>query len=167
MEFRKAVETDKNNIMKIINQAKAYFKENGIDQWQDGYPNMTTIQKDIMDGNGYILLKDKEIVATSAVIFGKEKNYETIFQGKWISEGEYVAIHRIAVTSRYKGLGLSTEIIKNIEAISLEKGVHSIKVDTHKQNLSMQKLLEKNNFQYCGIIYLEDKSERIAFEKIL
>jgi hypothetical protein len=31
----------------------------------------------------------------------------------------------------------------------------------------MQRLLKKNDFQYCGIIHLEDKSERVAFEKIL
>ena len=43
----------------------------------------------------------------------------------------------------------------------------SIKVDTHEQNLSMQKLLRKNNFEHCGIIYLQDNSKRIAFEKIL
>ena len=43
----------------------------------------------------------------------------------------------------------------------------SIKVDTHKDNISMQKLLRKNDFKYCGIIYLEDGSERIAFEKLI
>lgn len=32
MEFRRAVETDINNIMNIIKQAQAYFKEQGINQ---------------------------------------------------------------------------------------------------------------------------------------
>ncbi|HBN29292.1 MAG TPA: GNAT family N-acetyltransferase, partial [Clostridiaceae bacterium] len=49
----------------------------------------------------------------------------------------------------------------------LSKGVHSIKIDTHRENKSMQRLLKKNGFEYCGIIYLKDKSERIAFEKTL
>ena len=31
----------------------------------------------------------------------------------------------------------------------------------------MQRLLEKSGFKYCGIILLEDNSERIAFEKII
>ena len=31
----------------------------------------------------------------------------------------------------------------------------------------MQRLLEKSGFKYCGIIYLEDGNERIAFEKII
>lgn len=39
MKFRKAAEKDINAIMNIINQAQNYFKEQGIDQWQNGYPN--------------------------------------------------------------------------------------------------------------------------------
>lgn len=167
MEFRKSVETDVTSIMNIIKQAQAYFKEQGINQWQDNYPNFETVKKDIINKNGYILLKDNNIVGTVAVAFDGEKNYEAIYDGEWISNDEYAVIHRIAVDHNYKGLGLSSVIIKNIEKICLKKGVHSIKVDTHKENLSMQKLLQKNRFQYCGIIYLEDKSKRIAFEKML
>ena len=51
--------------------------------------------------------------------------------------------------------------------INLTEDENSIKIDTHKDNISMQKLLEKNDFKYCGIIYLEDGSQRIAFEKII
>jgi RimJ/RimL family protein N-acetyltransferase len=167
MQFRKAVETDINNIMNIIKQAQVYFKEQGINQWQDNYPNIETIRNDIMDKNGYVLLKDNNIVVTVAVSFDKEKTYDSIYDGEWISNNEYAVIHRMAVDNNYKGLGLSSQIIKNTEQLCLNKGVHSIKVDTHEENLSMQKLLKKNKFQYCGIIYLEDKSKRIAFEKIL
>ena len=40
-------------------------------------------------------------------------------------------------------------------------------IDTHEDNQSMQKLLAKNQFSYCGIIYLSDGSKRLAFEKVL
>ena len=167
MEFRKAVEADANSIINIIIQAQTYFKENGINQWQDNYPNFETVKNDIINENGYVLLKDNNVVGIVAVTFEVEKNYESIYDGEWISNREYAVIHRIAVDTNYKGLGLSSVIIKNIEETCLNRGVHSIKVDTHKKNASMQKLLYKNKFQYCGIIYLEDKSIRIAFEKIL
>jgi len=167
MEFRKAVESDINNIMNIIKQAQDYFKEHGINQWQDNYPNFEIVRNDIVNKNGFVLLKDDNVVGTVAVSFSGEKNYNSIYNGEWLSNHEYAVIHRIAIDSNYKGLELSSSIIKNIEEICLNKGVHSIKVDTHKDNLSMQKMLLKNGFQYCGIIYLEDKSERIAFEKIL
>ncbi|MEQ8155334.1 MAG: GNAT family N-acetyltransferase [Clostridiaceae bacterium] len=167
MIFRKAVETDINGIMNIIRQAQAYFNEQGIDQWQNSYPNVETISCDIDNNYGYILLKDDDIVATAAVSFDGEKTYDTIYEGQWISNDEYAVIHRIAVDSSYKGSGLSSHIIKNVEELCLRKGVYSIKVDTHEENLSMQKLLKKNKFQYCGIIYLEDGSKRVAFEKTL
>ena len=167
MKLRKAVESDVYSIMNIIKQAQEYFKELGINQWQDNYPNLEIIRSDICNNNGYVMLKDNNIVGTVAVSFDGEKTYNSIYNGEWISNQKYAVIHRLAIDDNYKGLGLSSVIIKNIEDICVNNDVHSIKVDTHKQNESMQRLLLKNGFQYCGIIYLEDKSERIAFEKIL
>lgn len=166
MELRKAFKSDANSIMNIIKQAQDYFKEQEIDQWQDNYPNYETVCNDITNNYGYVLLKDNIIVGTAAVSFDGEKTYEHIYDGEWISDGEYVVIHRIAIDSKYKGKGLASLILENVEKICLEKNVHSIKIDTHRENLAMQKLLKKNGFKYCGIIYLEDGSERIAFEKI-
>ncbi|WP_238884064.1 GNAT family N-acetyltransferase [Clostridium sp. YIM B02551] len=167
MIFRKTIKADMKEIMNIISQAQAYFKEQGIDQWQNNYPSVETINNDITNEHSYVLLKDNNIVATAAISFDGEKTYDTIYEGQWVSNNEFAVIHRIAVHSKYKGLGLSSEIIRNVEEICLNKGVYSIKVDTHEENLSMQKLLRKNSFKYCGIIYLEDGSKRIAFEKSL
>jgi RimJ/RimL family protein N-acetyltransferase len=167
MEFRKAIESDVKRIVNIIKQAQEYFKEHGINQWQNNYPNLETIINDIGNKKGYVLLKSNNIVGTVAVSFDREKNYDSIYNGEWISNHKYAVIHRIAIEDSYKGLGLSSLIIKNIEKICLDKDVHSIKVDTHKENVSMRRLLQKNGFQYCGIIYLEDKSERTAYEKTL
>ena len=167
MEFRKAVKTDVLDIMDIIRQAQAYFKELGIHQWQNNYPNVDTIRNDIDNKNGYVLLINDHIVAAVTVSFDGEKTYDSIYEGQWISNRQYAVIHRIAVDNNFKGLGLASEIIKNTEQLCLNKGVYSIKVDTHEDNRPMQKLLKKNDFQYCGIIYLKDGSKRLAFEKTL
>ncbi|WP_042272339.1 GNAT family N-acetyltransferase [[Clostridium] dakarense] len=167
MRFRKSVKKDIDSIMKIINQAQEYFKEQGVDQWQNGYPNKNTINDDIKNEESYVLEKDGCVVATSMITFKGEKSYDSICDGEWLSNKEYATIHRVAVDNNYKGLGLSSQIIKNIESLCLQNNTYSIKVDTHEDNLSMQKLLKKNEFKYCGIIYLEDNSKRIAFEKVL
>lgn len=167
MKFQKAVEKDIKDIMNIIKQAQSYFKEQGINQWQDNYPNIETIKNDVNSGASYILLKENNIIATAAVSFSGEKTYESIYDGKWLTNGAFAVIHRIAVDNNYKGLGIASEIIKNVEKLSLNKGIRSIKVDTHEENISMQNLLRKNGFSYCGVIYLEDRSKRIAFEKVL
>lgn len=164
MEFRKSIKSDLDNIMIIIKEAQKYFKENNIDQWQDNYPNEETILNDINNETSYVLVKDNNIVATASISFEEEKTYKNI-DGNWLTNDRYVVIHRIAVSNDYKGLRLSSTILDNAKALALKNSIHSIKIDTHKDNKAMQRVLKKNNFTYCGIIYLEDNSERIAFEK--
>lgn len=167
MEFRKTNHKDVEQVMEIIKQSQQYFKDQGIDQWQNGYPNEDVIKEDISNDHSYVLLKDNKILATTVLSFDGEETYNEIHDGKWLSNDDYAVIHRIAVNTEYKGLGLSGEIIKEAEKKCSERNIKSIKVDTHKDNISMQKLLEKNGFKYCGIIYLNDGDTRVAFEKIL
>lgn len=167
MKFQKSIEADINNIIKIIKQAQDYFKDQGINQWQNNYPNYETIKNDINKEESYVLIEDNEILGTAAVSFNGEKTYDNIHDGKWLSKKDFAVIHRIAVNNNFKGRGLAGEIIKNVEKLCLDKGIHSIKMDTHEENISMQNSLKKNGFKYCGVIYLEDKSKRIAFEKLL
>jgi len=167
MEFRIATISDINRIMDIIRQAQEYLRNKGVDQWQDNYPNLNIIRDDIEKRKGYVLEKDGQVVATVAISFSDEKTYEKIYEGKWITENEYAVIHRIAVDNNFKGKRLSSEIIAQVEKMCLQSDIYSIKVDTHKQNESMKKMLSNNGFQYYGIIFLEDGSERVAYEKVI
>ncbi|MGE4273653.1 MAG: hypothetical protein AB7E31_12405 [Desulfitobacterium sp.] len=97
MKFRRADQADINRIMKIIEQAQAYFKEAGIDQWQNNYPNSETIGDDIRNNHSYVLVDDENVVATAAVSFDGEVTYDTIYQGDWLSQDAYAVIHRLAV----------------------------------------------------------------------
>lgn len=167
MELRKSRKDDLKYIIEIINEAKEFLKESKIDQWQQGYPNEEVILRDIENQHAYVLEDNNKIIGTVALSFDKEKTYDLIYDGKWISNNEYAVIHRIAASRRYNIKGTGTEIIKSIEKICKDKGIKSIKIDTHEENLVMQKLLNKNDFKYCGVIYLEDKAKRVAFEKVI
>ncbi|NLX63909.1 MAG: GNAT family N-acetyltransferase [Clostridiaceae bacterium] len=167
MFFRIATISDIDRIMDIIRQAQEYLKKKGVDQWQDNYPNFDVIKDDIEKRKGYVLEADGKVVATVAVSYNDEKTYEKIYDGKWITKGDYAVIHRIAVDNNYKGKRLSSIIISEIEKMCLQKNIHSIKIDTHRHNESMKKMLINNGFKYCGIIYLENGSERVAYEKVI
>ena len=167
MEFRKANKPDINRIMEIIGQAQAYFRGQGINQWQNNYPNPQVILNDINHDYSYVLTNDGRIIGTCAVSFDGEKTYNKIYNGRWLTDNPYAVVHRIAVDNEFKGSGVASETLRNIEKMCLDRGVYSIRVDTHEDNKSMQRLLEKNNYVYCGIIYLEDKSPRLAYEKVL
>ncbi|MDK0652575.1 GNAT family N-acetyltransferase [Clostridium perfringens] len=167
MEFRQAKISDLDQIVEIIELSKKYLKETKVDQWQDGYPAKEDLRRDIESGNSYVLTNKDEIVATTVISLDGESTYNSIFNGEWITNEEYIVMHRVAVHEKYKGKGIFKELIKEAESLALNKEIFSIKIDTHRDNISMQRAVVKNNFKRCGIIYLEDGSERIAFEKAL
>lgn len=167
MEFRQAKISDLDQIVEIIELSKKYLKETKVDQWQNGYPAKEDLRRDIESGNSYVLTNKNEIVATTVISLDGESTYNSIFNGEWITNTEYIVMHRVAVHDKYKGKGIFKELIKEAESLALNKGIFSIKIDTHRDNISMQRAVVKNNFKRCGIIYLEEGSERIAFEKVL
>ena len=166
MEFRKSKVEDITEIMRIIKEAQEYFKSKGIDQWQDGYPNEDNLKGDISADESYVMLIDAEIVGTAAISFRGESTYDKIYEGEWLSDRKYGVVHRVAVSNEFKGQGISHKIMKFSEDKCKELGYSSIKIDTHKENFVMRGLLEKNGFEYCGIILLEDGAERVAYEKL-
>lgn len=165
MIFRQSTRNDLNEIMHIIKQAQEYFKGAGIDQWQDGYPQLELMEEDIDKNRSYVLLEEQKICGIMSILFDGEKDYDQIYEGRWLTDGKYAAIHRIAVDTKQKGRGFASFMIEKAQELCLGKNIHSIKVDTHRDNIVMQKMLKKQGFEYCGVIYLEDMSERIAFEK--
>ncbi len=167
MEFRQANISDLDQIVEIIELSKKYLKETKVDQWQDGYPAKEDLRRDIESGNSYVLTNKDEIIATTVISLEGESTYNSIFNGEWITNEEYIVMHRVAVHDKYKGKGIFKELIKEAESLALNNDIFSIKIDTHRDNVSMQRAVVKNNFKRCGIIYLEDGSERIAFEKVI
>lgn len=167
MNLRKSQLSDANRIMEIIKNAQGSLKNQGIDQWQNNYPNLEVVKHDILSGNGYVLEDAEHIYGTVTISFDGEPTYASIHNGSWLSENHYAVIHRIAIDEAHTGLGLSKILLNKVETITKESSVHSIKVDTHKDNHIMQKLLEKQGFTYCGIINLADGNERLAYEKLL
>ncbi len=168
MEFRKTRKEDIPGIMRIIAQAQEYMKKEGIDQWQDGYPNEAAFEEDIAHDYSYVMTEADKVIGTIAIIFDGEPTYDVIYEGAWkTTEEPYAAVHRVAVDADCKGQGIAGKMLAEVENMCHERGVRSIKNDTHRDNKSMQRMVTKNGFEYCGIIYLESGAERIAFEKVI
>lgn len=167
MQFRRSKITELDKIVMLIEDAKIFLKNCGVNQWQDGYPAKVDIANDIGENISYVLIDEKNIIGTASISFEKEITYDKIYEGNWISSDDYVVIHRVAIHNDFKRKGMFSVILKEAEKLALNKGVFSIKIDTHEDNIIMQNTLIKNGFKRCGIIYLEDGSKRIGFEKII
>jgi Sortase and related acyltransferases len=167
MVLRKATTADIPAMMEIFCHAQASLKSMGVNQWQNNYPNVDIIDKDLANETAYVLTKDGNILATATIIFNHEPTYDRIYEGEWLSRDKFIVVHRIAVNNHYKMKGIASHILKEVERMAIRANIRSFKIDTHKDNIPMRKMIEKNGFTYCGRITLLDGNSRVAYEKIL
>lgn len=163
--LRKADHSEVALIWNILQDAIEQRRQDGSTQWQDGYPNEITIQNDIQNGCAYVLTENDSILCYAAIIFDKEPAYEEI-QGKWLTNGDYAVVHRVAVSKLAKGKGIATKLFKNIEDLCLKQNIYSIKVDTNFDNVPMLKILDRLDYTYCGEVFFRGAARK-AFEKKL
>ncbi|NLJ97017.1 MAG: GNAT family N-acetyltransferase [Clostridiales bacterium] len=160
MKIRKTELDDLDKVMEIYENARTYMRENGNPhQWGNSYPNVKLIKDDIQEGKSYVALDENQIVGVFYFNIGPDPTYLSIYEGNWIDDSEYGVVHRIASASHKKGV--ATFCLN----WAFEK-CGNVRIDTHRDNIIMQNLLAKNGFKKCGIIYLHNKEERIAFQKI-
>lgn len=146
----KARSEDLPSIMEIVEKGRKQIATYGIDQWQNGHPNLEMFKEDILKDRLYVL-KDEKVEGVFAVL-NHDYSYDQI-DGDWLDDSDYVAIHRVAVNQK----GLGTYLFKE-----LKKRYRHIRVDTHKGNIAMNKCLLKNGFKYCGVINLRDEHKILS-----
>ena len=166
MIIRHANKTDLIDIMVIIEKAKIYMKENKINQWSENYPNEDVFLADLKENRLYVAEIKGKVVGMAVLVLDGDADYKNI-DGKWLSAGKYGVIHRIAVNPDYKSQNVAKNLLDFFENKLKELNYDSIRVDTHKDNKSMLRFIEKNGFQKYGIVYIRKTDERIAFEKPL
>ncbi len=159
MEIRQAKESDLPVLLEMFDEARAYMRANGNrEQWQGGYPQKSLILQDIRQGNCYVCQETGEILGVFSYFEQPDPTYARIYEGSWKKDGPYGTIHRIAVRAHRKG-------VAGFCFAYCFARCGNLRADTHKDNIPMQKALEKNGFQPCGIIYLESGDPRIAYQK--
>ena len=162
MHIRKAGMDDLNQIMSIYRSAQDFMIESGNpDQWGHFYPSEDLVKDDIAKEISYLIFDedglDSKPHAVFVLIDGLEPTYQYIEDGKWLNDEPYITLHRIASDGELHGIFKSA--IEYCKSIS-----DNIRIDTHSNNIIMQKQIEKNGFIKCGTIYVADGSPRIAYQ---
>lgn len=160
MEIIKAKTGHLPQIKKIYASARAFMRKTGnTEQWQGGYPTDDIILKDINAEKLYLCTENSSVLAVFYFACEEDEAYAKIYEGEWLNAEKYGVVHRIAISDEARGKGVAAFCFDY--ALSQ---IGNIKIDTHRTNIPMQRALEKYGFKYCGIIYLKNGDERLAFQ---
>ncbi len=152
----------------IYRGAQEFMKMNGnATQWGTHYPQKSLLESDILSGKSYVIREGGTILATFYLAFGPDPTYTTIDGPGWLNEDLYGTLHRVAINMETDHKGLGTLCLETAEKLALKQGVHNLRIDTHADNIPMQKCIDKNGYTYCGIITVADGSTRLAYQKII
>ena len=163
--FRKASTSEIPQIWIILQQAIARRKKDGSNQWQDGYPNPEVIKNDIDKNAGFVLTEGDTIIGYSALLINDEPAYEKI-EGKWLTNGDFIVFHRVAISETHLGKGLAKKLLGFIEEFAISNDIYSVKADTNFDNFAMIAIFEKMGYSYCGEVHFRG-SARKAYEKAI
>ncbi|MDD3193775.1 MAG: GNAT family N-acetyltransferase [Oscillospiraceae bacterium] len=158
MQIRHTAPVDLDAVLSLYSAARRFMAENGNpNQWVNGYPGLEQLQADMAAGGSYVCVDNKKIVGTFFFAVGEEPNYRRI-DGSWLNDRPYGVVHRITAAPGTQGVATFC-----LGWCFAQCG--NIRIDTHRDNIPMQKALAKNGYRPCGVIYLENGDERIAFQK--
>ena len=171
-EPRRAVPEDMDALLDILEQAKAYLRESGVDQWQEGYPNREALLADMEAGRGWIFECEGRPAGYECISMSPEECYRDI-DGAWLTEGEnYAVIHRAMAAADFRHTKLASEMFSLAEDLAAGMGRQSVRVDTHRDNMAMNRLCEKLGYTFCGVVDLSSvdpahDSKRNGYEKTI
>lgn len=122
MELRKAKPHETELCYRCIEDARAYHKSMGFEQWHPDYPTQQTILDDIAQNIGYVFVNKKEIVGYCCIIIGDEPAYHKI-EGAWKTDRPYAVLHRMAFNQKARGGGLSKQAFDLIKEFCLSNHI--------------------------------------------
>lgn len=154
--IRHAKTEDMERLLEIFKLARSFMRKSGnATQWSGGYPSREVLEEDIELDRLYVMDECGEIYAVFVMADGPDPTYAYI-DGEWESDEDYGVIHRVASDGSHRG------VFADIAAFAREKYLR-LRIDTHEDNIPMQRAVEKEDFIHRGTIYLANGDPRRAY----
>lgn len=167
MNIRKARWDDLLQIEEIYRDAREYMKVSGNPlQWGEYYPPSDLTRSDIERERLFVACDAEVLLAVFYFAEQEDEAYKVIRDGSWLNDAPYAVIHRMALACGARGKGVVSQCFDYCFSC-----FGNLKIDTHKDNIPMQRALEKNGFSYCGRVNVGsdhtpgDDGERLAYQR--
>ena len=166
MMIRKANKTDLDNIMKMYKSCVTGMIKNGIDQWDETYPNTEIISEDLNVGTYYVAEMDETIIGGVNIDNNQDDTYLALdWEGK---SDSFLVVHRLGVKEEFWNKKIGKDLMLFTENLVIEKGLNSIRLDTYSGNPKAMEFYRRLGYSELGTINLKPNKDKYhCFEKII
>ena len=156
--IHRALVDDAPRVLQLLKYGLAQMRADGnLQQWTEATHTLEWVRQRILLGNLYVVLEQREIVATFSLLQTPDPTYTDI-EGAWLRDVPYVTFHSLASDGSQHGLAyfLFDWARRTFHC--------DLRLDTHSDNLRMQHVASRYGFRECGVIHLADGSPRKAYQ---
>jgi len=166
MIIRLATLNDIEPIMKLVAEIVPVMRASGNFQWDDAYPNAGVFEDDVARNQLWVADIDGAIGGFTAITTDQEAEYANV---GWDINEPVIVTHRLAVSINYRRQGIGEALLKQAEAVALEKGITKLRIDTNSNNKATRLLFPKLGYEYAGEIGLKFRPNLrfYCYEKVL
>lgn len=151
MLIRRAALTDIPDILQLIAEVVPAMIASGNLQWDNNYPNAGVFTNDIEQNQLWVAEVDNQVAGVSAITTDQEAEYE---KAGWDISEPAIVTHRLAVSSRFRGLGIAAALLGEAEQEAIRRNIKTLRIDTNTNNQATQKLFPKLGYILAGEIDL-------------
>ncbi len=149
IRFSKAQESDADELFAIYTSLKG----SAGCTWDDSYPTLDLIQRNIAEKSLYKLTQDGVITASAYLGEFEEISRPECFDKELSRLGE---LSRVAVRRQYQRQGMALRLISNLILLAKTADYDGVALLVGTENQRAMALYEKAGFEKCGETYLYD-----------
>jgi ribosomal protein S18 acetylase RimI-like enzyme len=148
----------------IFIDVKKNMLQNGIDQWDDIYPNFNSIETDILKKQAFGYFKMEQFIGYIAINESFDKEYNAL---NWkYPDNKPLIVHRLAVNPKFQGMGIAKELMGFAEIKAKNEGYISIRLDAFSNNPKAIRFYHGLGYRFVGEVIFR-KGIFHCFEKMI
>ena len=145
-------------ILALTRACGQHMRDNGIDQWDEDYPNREVIMQDLQTQTLFAYRENDEIIG---IVVLNETQDEEYAQVSWSTNetARNIVVHRLAVKPNMQRRGIARQLMDYAEAWARDHLYDAIRLDTFSQNTRNQRFYLNRGYRDLGPVYLKYKKD--------
>ncbi|MEM1270890.1 MAG: GNAT family N-acetyltransferase [Bacteroidota bacterium] len=165
IEVKQACAEHVSPVRAVLAACVRHLRDQGIDQWDDVYPDLDTVEHDIASGTLYVALEGAHCIGALCLNEEADEAYATV---TWGGEEPALIVHRLCVLPSEQGRGVASRLMDVAEAEGARRGYASIRLDAYSGNPRAVGLYTRRGYATAGHVYFPRRTLPFAcMEKAL
>jgi ribosomal protein S18 acetylase RimI-like enzyme len=148
MQTQPAAPADAAAIMRILTLCVEHMRLHGIEQWDDVYPNLETVERDALSQSLFVARENG--ICVGSISLNEEQPVEYAPLSWSHVDGRALIVHRLCVHPEWQQRGVGRHLMNFAEGFAKRHGYVCIRLDAYTGNRRALALYERRDIEESG-----------------